>query len=219
MSDTRCAVCGNTLTDEEVHWYSTLCEVHADCHGAALARTPSVPAEKLRELVQRWQALACNADEGVKDAEPGGMTSFIALAQRVEREEPSRALDVEICDAIFGRLILLNHLRHGAWLRKIGDEWVEIGEHAESGTSTADRCVPRFTSSIDAAAMLMLPDKIADIWHGYDDQQRPVTCADVLVDRTWVHVAYGQAPEPHGEARARCAAALRTRAASKEPGR
>ena len=71
----------------------------------------------------------------------------------------------------------------------------------------------------DAAAMLMPPDKIADISHSYDDQQRPVTCADALADKTWVHVAYGQAPEPHGEARARLAAAIRAHAASKEPGR
>lgn len=138
--------------------------------------------------------------------ESPSLTALKTLAARVDSEPASRALDVAIADALgITTLPLQAAVGHddGCWLRRIGDNWVEIGSHANSGTSTRDRYVPRYTSSRDAAAMLM-----PEGWElqMYADGQG--TTAFASHPKTQV---VGKASGFDAEARARCAAALRAR--------
>ena len=133
------------------------------------------------------------------------LTDLIAALERAEG--PSRELDYEIrkclgyvdmpLDVAFGR-------NDGNWARRVGDQIVSIGSHQDSGSTTRDLYLPRYTASLDAALSLVLDGATVELaWGGGS----PHCYADINQGFSGYVHGIGKTP-----ALALCIAALKARA-------
>lgn len=85
------------------------------------------------------------------------MTRAELIAALEKAEGPSRELDYSIRQLV-GAIMPLDVAagkNDGCWVRRIGDELIDIGSHIESGSTSRDMYLPRYTGSLDAARMLL----------------------------------------------------------------
>lgn len=173
-------------------------------------------------------ANVCGSASGVAGTEARPADVLLALADRCEREEPSRELDAEIavaCDVRAGWLVGYGPLWiDHATIKTIGQPTIRVNNLAPSKPSTgnppAGDYLP-FTTSLDAAVTLV-PEAT------YGGKKGLMT---MRVDQTddgsfyaelrdgW-QTSYGGVHISHAktESMARCAAALRARAALTKAG-
>lgn len=119
---------------------------------------------------------------------------LLQLAERCEREEPSRSLDADIA------------VTQG-WKRFPGDNW--------TGPRAAIN-VPCYTTSLDAAVTLVPPNTYWMIGKGKESADEPLYGAIIETALLSRRVELGVGESDKHEALALCAAALRARAALQE---
>jgi hypothetical protein len=130
---------------------------------------------------------------------PTKAQALMALAQRLESEEPSGRL---WCDALYATL----PLDATEAIAKLNDE-----------SEMRFIALTKIGAWRDAAAMLMPEDGRTEISFVMNEAGNDeVTIVDIIQTISWGYLGNGRAEGPHAEARARLAAALRARAATSE---
>ena len=124
---------------------------------------------------------------------------LLALADRCEREEPSRLLDVQIAVAALG---WRDHNKHDPARQQAQGQMLLLTEDDRLNWRQA----PAFTTSLDAAVTLV-PEGRGYVLRSYGDGAGSAIIADPPRD-----VVFGKARVGSNMALALCAAALRARA-------
>lgn len=141
------------------------------------------------------------------------------LIKRLERAAAgSRELDWAIRDhlglveipieVVFGR-------NDGCWVRRVGEQIIDIGSFMDSGATSSDAYLPRYTTSIDAA-LTLVPNDGNHVWTLYNDFPCDVFWAVVTSDGKddepdpeYIQYRSGDCASP---ALALCIAAMKARA-------
>lgn len=152
------------------------------------------------------------------------MPDYTDLIARLEAaSEGSRELDWAIRDCLGTITMPLSAEANWSWVRRVGDQIIDIGPESFRLLTTNDTYLPRYTTSVDAA-LTLVPEGFAvrewTIWPGMPSTLVIEEAHKEADGKYWRKSGYGRWPaEGKTPALALCIAALRARQAIEREGR